>query len=189
MTIQKMMNQKTIKQLFSLAIFFLLSSCGFKEDIIDINALPESPPKDLQARLAWGLWKFDKDIINDALESGANPYALKKSIRGLPAINDERNLSPYAIPLEKYLKTIYMEQNMDAIKKALDAVAEIFELMISKHISVDEEVLTMNGNPTMREFISSSIARLNNERVAAPQEFNEESAYALSVLERIQNLL
>lgn len=168
---------------------FLLGGCGLWNSVLDINDMPEEAPKDLQAKLAWGLWNLDKGIVEIALAEGAQPFDLAKFIKGLPPIPAHKQLSPYAIPLERYLKLVNMVQDVAKIKDSLDRLYPVIESLIRNNISVDQGVTALDGNPSMREFVLRSVGRLQAEKDASGGILDEEGEYALSTLERINQLI
>lgn len=185
------LNNKIYSVLF--VSLFLFNGCGLPSAkstniILNINNMPNEIPSDIQAQLAWNLWNLDKDSIAKALADGARPFALAKSIEGLPAIPQGTHLSPYAIILEGYQAKIYMQENIENITTALDKVYECIQVLISNNISVDQGVTTLESNPTMREFVRQSIDRLLTEQNTSGK-LDEEGDYALFNLERIQKLI
>lgn len=82
-----------------------------------------------------------------------------------------------------------MEQDVAKIKSALNSIFPVNETLIEHKISVDFGVTTLDGNPTMREFVLRSINRLQNEKKELNGALSEEGKYALLILERIQKLI
>lgn len=159
-----------------------------KHSVLNIHNMPEQPPNDLQERLVWGLWNLNVKVIEDALATGACPYILARAVKGLKDIPENKQLSIYAIPIEKYLNLIYMQTNVNKIFAALDQLYKTIELLISHKISVDQGVITVESNPTMRKFVHNSLYRLRTEKKDSGQ-LDQEGEYALLILERIQNLI
>jgi hypothetical protein len=168
------------------ASLFLVSGCSWWKTVIDINAMPEQAPKEVQAKFAWGLWNLDKNVVESALAEGAKPFDIGSSIKGLTVVPNGMQLSPYAVPLEKYMKLVNDVQSVSQIKDALDRVAPIFELLIKNKVSVDDGVTTLDGNPSMREFVLRSVTRLQNEKNKSNGVLDEEGEYALATLARIR---
>ena len=180
-------------------ILLLLPGCGkerssrlvrnnVEQIVLDVRAMPEKAPRNTQAKLAWGLWKLDKNSIEFALAEGANPYSLSESIKGLPTIPQSAILSPYAIALEGYLSVIYMEEKVEVIRRDLDQLFGCLELLIKNNVSVDRGVTALQANPSMRAFVQNSLARLYDEKNDKGS-LDDEESYALFTLERIRTLI
>jgi len=158
------------------------------DSALDINHIPTQVPTSARQKLAWGLYTLDNQVVSAALSEGADPYTLKSVIKGLPAAAYGKELSPYTFAIEGYLHRTYREQNVAKICEALDRLTECIEALINARVVVDYGVLTLEGNPSLREFIHASIARLTVERVSEDW-FDVEGAYALSVLQHIDELM
>jgi hypothetical protein len=156
--------------------------------VVDIQHIAGQPPNNIQSRLAWGLWKLDNHIIKISLDAGANPYALASYIIGLPAIDPEKKLSPFAIPLESYLKSTYLEENHKIIKRTLDKLYDTLEFLITHNISIDEGVLTIGSHPSMRQFVKESLLRLKMEKKLFDSP-DSEGEHALFIMQKIQDLI
>lgn len=172
----------------------LLSGCNKQssEDaahtVVDVRALPKYAPKEKQAQLVWGLYKLDEQTIQAALDAGVCPYSLATSVKGLRPIAGTNKLSPYGIALEGYLSLVAFKNDFETVRQALDRVYSCIEFLIKNNISVDRGVVTLGAQPTMRGFVSGSLARLYAERIVEG-ELNEEGDYALANLEHIQALI
>lgn len=154
------------------------------QNVLSANNMPKTAPKNVQAQLAFGLWNLDKKVIKNALQAGAHSYELAGAINGLPSIGQSA-LSPYAIILEGYLHRIYMEEDGERIRMALEKLYECVDFLIRNNVSVDEGVITLQSNPTMREFVSLSLSRLHAEK-SAQETFDKESEQALQVWQKIE---
>ena len=184
---------------FIFAGLFLLAGCSKQPckdsslmssapTVLDVYTMPKQAPKDLQTRLVWGLWQLDQDAIKTSLGAGANPYTLATRAKGLRPIPEQKELSPYAIALEGYLNSTYLEEKVENICRALDRLYACLDFLIRNKVSVDQGVITLDANPSMREFVRASINRLNEEKRLQGM-LDDEGKYALRTLEHIQALI
>lgn len=123
--------------------------------VLNFNNLPAEVPTDLQDKLAWGLFKLDKQVIEEALDAGANPspiyvieneahYAYEVAIGHLFMLHNEieksdtyKNINDVAHIAQKFRK-----------------IFEMWELLITRGISVDIHVnMYYLHTGSVREFI------------------------------------
>ncbi len=155
---------------------------------LDLHDMPNSAPKTLEKRFAWGLWKLDTQIIKESLDAGVNPYALDQVVNVSHVISDQKQLSPYALIIEGYLARTRLEENIDNIINALNRLYECIELLVQKQVSVDQGVLTIGSHATMRKFAQESLDRLEVEK-SSQVGLDAEGKFALTIWQKIQALI
>ena len=156
-----------------------------KENLLNLHAMPEQQPKNLQQQLAWGLWNLNQPVIDHALAAGSDPYTLHNVVNVTTIIPSDKQLSPYALILEGYLDRTNTDASTENIQDELKKLYKSMKLLIKNNISVDKGVITFGSNPSMRTFVQDSIVRLNKE-LTSQSSFDEEGKYALNTWQQIQ---
>lgn len=155
---------------------------------LDLADMPTIVPEDMQKKLAWGLWKLDKNIIVESLNVGVKPYNLEEVVDVSEVIPTRKQLSPYALIIEGYLARTRFEEGIDNIFDALNQLYECIEILIKNNVSVDKGILTFGSHATMREFVHQSLARLDAAR-KSQEGLDAEGRFALNIWKRIQALI
>jgi hypothetical protein len=158
--------------------------------------LPTVAPTDLQEKLAWGLCKLDKQVVAEALDAGADPFAcgttkvLKIHVRSLNDDNrfgvflDARQrISPYFPLFITLKKSQWVSDHLDEVTiAALNDFLNMALLLIKRGISVDRGVL-------VRAFGAGDHIQTFREKIekAAYHPSDFDLAYNMVILKKIKD--